>query len=83
MNKLKVGICGYGIVGKRRRVCVDRHPDLKMVGICDKLFTDKKSTVDGLDAYKSYKDLFKIDLLGIFIFILLMTIQLLLSTFSK
>ena len=62
MNKLKVGICGYGIVGKRRRVCVDRHPDLKMVGICDKSFTDKKSTVDGLDAYKSYKDLLKIDL---------------------
>ena len=62
MNKLKVGICGYGIVGKRRRVCVDRHPDLKMVGFCDKSFTDKKSTVDGLDAYKSYKDLLKIDL---------------------
>ena len=62
MNKLKVGICGYGVVGKRRRVCVDQHPDLKMVGICDKTFTEKKSTVDGLDAYKSYKDLLKIDL---------------------
>jgi predicted dehydrogenase len=62
MNKLKVGICGYGIVGKRRRICVDRHPDLKMIAICDQSFTDKKSMVDGLDGYKSYRDLLKMDL---------------------
>ena len=62
MSKLKVGICGFGIVGKRRRICVDRHPDLKMAGICDQSFADKKSMVDGLDGYKSYKDLLKIDL---------------------
>ena len=35
---LKVGIAGYGIVGKRRRECVDLHPKMQMVAICDKSF---------------------------------------------
>ena len=25
---LKVGIAGYGVVGKRRRECVDLHPEM-------------------------------------------------------
>ena len=35
---LSVGIAGYGIVGKRRKLCVDLHPDLKVKAICDKTF---------------------------------------------
>jgi len=31
MNKLRVGIAGYGIVGKRRRTCVDHHPHMQVV----------------------------------------------------
>lgn len=26
MNNLKVGIAGFGVVGKRRKECIDRHP---------------------------------------------------------
>ena len=36
LAKLKVGIAGYGGVGKRRRDCVERHPEMEMVAICDR-----------------------------------------------
>lgn len=32
---LKVGIIGYGKVGKIRHACVKSHPDLVLTGICD------------------------------------------------
>ena len=38
---LKVGIAGYGVVGKRRRICVDNHPLLKLEAICDRDFKVK------------------------------------------
>ena len=38
MSKLKVGIAGYGIVGKRRRGCVEGNPNLELVAVCDKSF---------------------------------------------
>ena len=59
---LKVGIAGYGIVGKRRRVCIDRHPDLQMVAVCDKSFEDKGVFPDGVRYYTNYHDLLAEDL---------------------
>ena len=59
---LKVGIAGYGVVGKRRRMCVDQHPDMQMKAICDQVFTDRRSTIDGLRSYKNYKDFLEEDL---------------------
>ena len=38
MKRLKVGIAGYGVVSKRRKECVDLHPDMEMVAICDQFF---------------------------------------------
>ena len=38
MKILKVGIAGYGVVGKRRKECIDRHPSAEVVGVCDQLF---------------------------------------------
>ena len=35
---LKVGIAGYGIVGQRRRICVDSHSNLHLVAVCDRIF---------------------------------------------
>ena len=40
MKKLRVGIAGYGVVGKRRKDCVDLHPNMEMVAICDQYFDD-------------------------------------------
>ena len=59
ISKLKVGIAGYGVVGKRRRECVEQHPCLEMVAVCDKLFPSDSSLVDGVRKYKNYKQLLK------------------------
>ena len=58
MKKLRVGIAGYGVVGKRRKDCVDLHPNMEMVAICDQYFDDK-ATIHGLNAYQNYSDLLK------------------------
>ena len=58
-RKLKVGLAGYGIVGKRRCECIKKHPSLEMIAVCDQVFPDDISTVDGFRSYKSYKQLLK------------------------
>ena len=62
MSKLKVGIAGYGIVGKRRRECVEHHPDMEMMAVCDQIFSINDSTVDGMLAFRDYKQLLEEDL---------------------
>jgi predicted dehydrogenase len=37
-RRLRVAIAGYGIVGQRRRRCIDEHPALELVGVCDRTF---------------------------------------------
>ncbi|VAW71386.1 D-galactose 1-dehydrogenase [hydrothermal vent metagenome] len=59
---LKVAIAGYGVVGKRRRECVDRHPDMEMVAVCDRTFTDNNLHIDELRCYQNYKDLLNEDI---------------------
>lgn len=54
---LKVGIAGYGIVGKRRRACIDKHPDMKVVAVCDRSFAEKGRFSDGVRYYTNYLDL--------------------------
>ncbi len=57
MKILKVGIAGYGVVGKRRRVCVDANPHLQMVGVCDRVFSEAGTFPDGVRYYTNYIDL--------------------------
>jgi len=59
---LKVGIAGYGVVGKRRRVCVDKHPNMKLVGVCDRVFEDSGVYPDGVRYYPDYRQLLAEDL---------------------
>ena len=33
-DHLRVGIAGYGVVGKRRRQVIDAHPALETVAVC-------------------------------------------------
>ncbi len=54
---LKVAIAGYGIVGKRRRNCVDLHPDMKVVAVCDQTFEHNGVFHDGIIYYTKYQDL--------------------------
>lgn len=62
MRNLKVGIAGYGIVGKRRRGCVDRHPKMTLVAVCDQTYTSNGILPDGIRCYTNYHDLLKEDL---------------------
>ena len=55
--KLKVGIAGYGVVGKRRRDCVEKNPNLELIAVCDQVFSEDASKSDGIRTYKSYKEL--------------------------
>jgi len=62
MSNLRVGIAGYGVVGKRRRHFIDLHPGLKTVAVCDRTFDDEGSFADGVRYSRSYDRLLKEDL---------------------
>ena len=62
MEALKVGIAGYGVVGKRRSECIDRHPDLEVVAVCDRSFDGDGTLGNGMRYYRSYTSLIEEDL---------------------
>lgn len=62
MNRLKVGIAGYGVVGKRRHICVDRNPHMQLVAVCDRVFEEEGALQDGVRYYPDYRRLLKEDL---------------------
>ena len=63
--KLKVGIAGYGIVGKRRRQNIDNNIHFKTVAVCDQNLKKTDVFPDGVRCYSNYKQLLneKIDVL--------------------
>lgn len=68
MNKiLKVGIAGYGIVGKRRHKYIDQHDNMRTMAVCDQTFRDEGQFDGGIKFYKSYKDLLNEDLDVLFV----------------
>lgn len=54
---LKVGISGYGIVGKRRRHFIDLHKNLKTVAVCDRSFSQSGVFDDGVAYYQTFEQL--------------------------
>jgi predicted dehydrogenase len=62
MTPLAVGIAGFGVVGKRRKACVDRHPDLSAVAVCDRTFDGEGTLADGTRYYQDYRRLLSQDL---------------------
>jgi predicted dehydrogenase len=57
MAKLNVGIAGYGVVGKRRRICVDHNPHMQLVAVCDRVFDSEGTFPDGVRYYSNYNRL--------------------------
>lgn len=57
MSELRVGIAGYGVVGKRRRACIERNPYLRLVAVCDRVFTEQGVFADGIRYYPNYHGL--------------------------
>lgn len=62
MKKLRVGIAGFGVVGKRRKEYIDRHPNLEVVAVCDKSFGKDGILENHIRYYQNYKDLLKEEL---------------------
>ena len=56
-EKLKAGIAGYGVVGKRRRQYIDQHPNLRTVAICDQNFERPGVMHDGASCFHDYRSL--------------------------
>lgn len=57
MQKLRVGIAGYGIVGKRRHQFIDTHPGLKVTAVCDQSYKADFTAPDGLLCFTNYESL--------------------------
>ena len=54
-DKLKVGIAGYGVVGKRRREFIDEHPALVTVAVSDRTL-ETVGVIDGnVHSYPDYE----------------------------
>jgi predicted dehydrogenase len=64
-QKLRVGIAGYGVVGKRRRQCIDLNPNMVTIAVSDINFGQKGTSPDGVKFYPTYQGLFneKLDVL--------------------
>ena len=54
---LKVGIAGYGVVGKRRRVFIDKQPLFKTTAVCDQNFAEPGVMADGVRCFSNYRQL--------------------------
>lgn len=56
-GKLRVGIAGYGVVGRRRRQFIDQHPRLKTVAVCDQQYRESGILPDGVRCHPTYQQL--------------------------
>ena len=66
-NKLKVGIAGYGVVGKKRTKYINENPTLELVAVSDINFSQDGTFEDGVDYYTDYKKLIEKELDILFI----------------
>ena len=56
-HKLRVGIAGFGVVGRRRRQFIDQHPAMQTVAVCDAKCAGDGSFPDGVRYYSDYRRL--------------------------
>jgi len=54
MSGLRIGIAGYGVVGKRRHSVIARRDDMEVVAVCDRTFDAAGTSADGLRHYSHY-----------------------------
>lgn len=66
-NKLKVGIAGYGVVGKRRRIYIDQNPYLKTVAVSDITFEREGIAEDGIKYFSDFNSLYSQNLDVLFV----------------
>ncbi len=67
MSKIKVGIAGYGIVGRRRGVCIGKNSNMSLVAVCDRTFDQSTEFKNGLYRYADYRNLLDHDIDALFV----------------
>jgi predicted dehydrogenase len=65
--KLRVGIAGYGVVGKRRRQFIDLHPALRTAAVSDVKFPMSGTFEDGVRFHPDYQRLLREELDVLFV----------------
>jgi len=64
---LRVGIAGYGVVGKRRRSFIDQHVNMQTVAVCDIKFQECETMPDGVKCFQNYHQLLEVPIDVLFI----------------
>lgn len=64
---LRIGIAGYGVVGRRRREHIDKRADMRAVAVCDQAFEGSGTLADGTRYHHHYQALLKEDLDVLFV----------------
>lgn len=64
---LRVGIAGYGVVGRRRRDVIDARDDMKVVAVCDQSFSAPYPDEGGVTVFSDYRDLLGEELDALFV----------------
>jgi len=59
---LRVGIAGYGVVGRRRHNFINQIDGIKVVAVCDRTFGSQVTAIDGVRNYADYSQLLSEDL---------------------
>jgi predicted dehydrogenase len=57
VKKLKVGIAGYGVVGRRRKACIARNPAMEVMAVSDRTFGGEGALVEGVKYFQHYSEL--------------------------
>ena len=57
--KLRIGIAGFGVVGKRRKYYLDQHPNVEVVGVCDQVQANMEGLKDNIKSFSNIKELLK------------------------
>jgi len=65
--KIKTGIIGYGVVGKKREKYINQNEYLELCAISDIAFQEKSAIKKGVSYFKSYQNIFDQKLDAIFI----------------
>ena len=65
--KIKTGIIGYGVVGKKRKKYIDENKNLELCAISDIIFKKESYVKKGVSYFQNYHDIFEQDLDAIFI----------------
>jgi predicted dehydrogenase len=67
MKTFKVGIAGYGIVGKRRHQYINEHPNLLVTAVCDQSLSNDYQGFPDIACFNNYKDLLNTELDVLFV----------------